>query len=229
MKKTRILIFILIALLCFGNNALAQSGSAGGSGSNVGIPVSENVNITVDYSDHTVIVDVTCEPAYKFRNISLQVLNPDASLSDMLYEDGVLNWSDQGKTDKNGSYTFKFKMNGDSGYYTVCVGIDGQDKTHYNGFDYYSPTEVTATEKNIAEYVKQNNVSGIDDIISYNAEMLQIDTAEFDEMSEDSRKLVCKGIIAVKPAKLSEFKTAFEESVEILKGIKDYEQGEEEK
>ena len=215
LKKIRIISFILIALLCFGNAFAAQGVASSGSGGGGGSAAVKNISIVVDYSLNTVNISGTSGEVYKYRNVSLQVINPEKDIDDLFTEEDVLNWSDQGKTDEKGSFEFSYNIDGKTGDYTVIVGIDGNAKTYKKYFKYYEPNEAKRILEEINGYIKAKNHSGIQGIIATKADLLQINTSEYDDFDDDSQVLVCKGITESGAVTLNSFALSFEDAVKV--------------
>lgn len=173
------------------------------------------LNVSVDYSDHSVHISGESGRAYSY--VSLQVVNPEKSFENFKTEDDVINWSAQDKTASDGSFEFSYHITGETGLYTAIVGVDGEDDKYQTTFYYFSPKEVDNTLKEIIGYIAEKNDSGIKAVITDKADMLQIDTTEYDKLSEDNRNLLCKGITEGTVESMSDFKKLFEEGVEVQK------------
>lgn len=200
MKKILLISVVLIFMLAFGN-VYAES----------------SLTATVDYTDHSIDISGKADASLKHRYVSVQVINPEKNIEDVLSEEDVLNWSDQSKTKSDGSYSFSYNITGDTGVYTVIAGIDGDKTVYKTTFSYYSPAEVDATLSQIKKYVSDEDTEGIKSVISTKYDMLQIDIAKYDALPEENQQLVCKGIIKSSPETVNEFKLMFDQGVQVQK------------
>lgn len=222
MRKRIIISFILIALLSFSSALAAGSSSGGGgggwggstSGSGGSVGKLDSIDVSVDYTNHTVTISGDTDAAYKFRNVTLHVMNDGSKIKDFDVE-GALNWYDQGKTDKNGSYSFSYKIDGETDTYAVYIGIDGYEKTLRTYFDYYSPEDADDLLDEIKAYIKAKDADGIGGIIGDYSIMLQLDILAYDDLSYENQHLVCEGIIKLAPDTLNEFSDCFEDALKV--------------
>lgn len=201
MRKICFILLALTLMLSFCINTSAQS----------------DISALVDYTDHSVNIEGSVGAAYKYKYVSLQVVNPNKNFEDFLTQEDVINWSDQKRISADGSFEFSYKITGDTGLYTVIVGVDGMEETFTTTFNYYSPSEVGKALEDIKEYVKKNDGAGIASVISTKKELLQIDTTEFYALPPENQELVCVGITESEVASINDFMDLFKEGVEVQK------------
>ncbi len=176
---------------------------------------SSALNVSVDYSDHSVHILGSSGVAYRY--VSLQVVNPGMTFEDFQTKDDVINWSAQGKTATDGSFEFSYHITGETGLYTVIAGVDGEDEKYQTTFNYFAPTEVDNTLSEIIGYTENKDAGGIKSVIENKADMLQIDVTDYSALPEYNKDLICKGIAEEKIVTMNDFKELFEAGVEVQK------------
>lgn len=171
----------------------------------------------INYSSNTITISGNVGSEYEGRFVSLFVINPGKSFSDIQTDANVLNWYDQSRVDNNGDYSFTYEPVAQTGDYNYFVTVDGMPQTQYSPqpFKYFSPAEIEIVWEKIDNAIKNDIAADIQWVIENRAEILQIDTADFEALSDENKARIYKGIVRAKIGSIDEFKSCFEETVKV--------------
>lgn len=199
----KLIVLLLIAAFVFGTNAAVQA---------------EGLNEPeINYNNNVVIISGQVNSEYAGRYVSLQILNPGKSIDSLIGKENVLNWSDQGRVQKDGTFSFTVNMVGDTGTYNYFVGIDGIDNTFVGEpFVYFSDGEVNVVWSKIQNALKTHNTDDILWVINERAILTKIDKNKFDYLSPDEKSRVLTGIVESTINDLTDFLSVYNESIYII-------------
>ena len=169
----------------------------------------------INYSSNTITISGNVGSEYEGRFVSLFVINPGKSFSDIQTDANVLNWYDQSRVDSNGDYSFTYEPVAQTGDYNYFVTVDGMLQTQYSPqpFKYFSPGEIEIVWEKINNAIKNDIVADIQWVIEKRAEILQIDTGDFEALSDENKARIYKGIVRSEIGSIDEFKLCFEETI----------------
>lgn len=167
--------------------------------------------VAINYTSNTITISGNVGTEYSGRFVSLFILNPLKDFSNITTDSSVLNWSDQSRVSNDGTFSFTFTPKADTGSYSYFVTVDGMSETLYcdEPYLYYSPDEIDVIWKKVDNAIKKDIPSDIQWVIDNRSELLQIDTTEFNSLSEQDQERVCEGIVRLTIDDIDQFKIEF--------------------
>ena len=133
------------------------------------------------------------------ESVFLEVLKPDENSGELdSLSSEAFNHVEQTQAE-NGRYSFKYKLDGDAGTYTVFVkgGTDSADKQPWKKTFNFELREVALSDLGtLNDYIKANDKASVEQFLEDNADLYFEDALYYSGLSDDGKEQVAKGIIA---------------------------------